>query len=382
MMKRLPLRNIFWIFITTRLLLTFLTYIAYILLTAAKYSNTPVDVTMLFSSWNHWDAANYVRIAQYGYQRVDLAFFPLFPLLITAIGHLLGSWSYLLVGTLISNAALFGMLCILYYLATDIAGDEIARRSLLYICIFPTAFFFFAAYNESLYLLFATATFLALYKQHWALAGLMGLLAALTRSAGVLLVIPYLYQLWIQRKELFSCRRTFLFSIAPIALIPTGTLLYALYCWVTVGNPLEFIAVQQHSGRHLSWPWAGIWQAISALILFHPQAFGSANQAHLLLDLSATLGFILLIVVGWRRLPESYSIWMSVLMVYFLLYPATEKPDVLLSNQRFVLELFPAFITLALLGKQYPRLHTTVLLIFSTLLAVLSIAFIMNRWVV
>lgn len=381
-MKRFPLRNIFWIFITTRLLLAFLTYIAYILLTAAKYSNTPVDVAALFSSWNHWDAANYVRIAQYGYQRVDLAFFPLFPLLITAIGHLLGSWSYLLVGTLISNAALFGMLCILYYLAADIADDEIAGRSLLYICIFPTAFFFFAAYNESLYLLFATATFLALYKQRWSLAGLMGLLAALTRSAGVLLVIPYLYQLWIQREKLLTNRRVFLFSTAPIALIPVGTLLYALYCWVTVGNPLEFIAVQQHSGRHLSWPWTGIWQAVSALILFHPQAFGSANQAHLLLDLSATLGFILLIVVGWRRLPESYSIWMSVLMIYFLLYPATEKPDILLSNQRFMLELFPAFITLALLGKQYPRLHTTVLLLFPTLLAVLSIAFIMNRWVV
>ena len=35
-------------------------------------------------------------------------------------------------------------------------------------------------------------------------------------------------------------------------------------------------------------------------------------------------------------------------MLYFLLYPATEKPDILLSNQRFVLELFPAFFTLAL----------------------------------
>lgn len=381
-MKHLPLWNIFWIFIATRLLLVFITYVAYILLTAAKYSNTPVDAAALFSSWNHWDAANYVRIAQYGYERVDLAFFPLFPLLIAAIGHLLGSWSYLLAGTLISNAALFGMLCILYSLSADIAGDEIAGRSLLYICMFPTAFFFFAAYNESLYLLFATATFVALYKQRWALAGLMGLLAALTRSAGILLVVPYLYQLWIQREELFTNRRAFLFRVAPMVLIPVGTLLYALYCWITIGNPLEFITVQQHSGRHLNWPWTGIWQAISALTLFHPQAFGSANQAHLLLDLGATLGFILLIIVGWRRLPKSYSIWMSVLMIYFLLYPATEKPDILLSNQRFVLELFPAFITLAILGKQYPRLHATILLVFPTLLTVLSIAFIMNRWVV
>ncbi len=381
-MKRLPLRDILWLFIATRLLFILITYIAYILLTAEKYSNTPVDISALLSSWNHWDAANYVRIAQYGYERVDLAFFPLFPFLIAIISHLLGSWSYLLVGTLISNGAFWGMLCVIYYLAADIAGDEIAHRCLLYLCIFPTAFFFFAAYNESLYLLFAAATFLALYKQRWGLAGMMGLLAALTRSAGVLLIIPYLYQLWLQREGLFAQKRTLLLSIVPIILIPMGTLIYALYCWITIGNPLEFIIVQQHSGRHLNWPWAGIWQAISALLLFRPQAFGSANQAHLLLDLSATLGFIILIILGWRRLPKSYSIWMSALMIFFLIDPATEKPDILLSNQRFVLELFPAFITLAILGKQYPRLHHLILLIFPTLLAVLSIAFIMNRWVV
>ncbi len=381
-MKRLPLRAILWLFIATRLLLVLITYIAYILLTAEKYSNTPVNIAALLSSWNHWDAANYVRIAQYGYERVDLAFFPLFPFLIATISHVLGSWSYLLVGTLLSNGALFAMLCVIYYLAADIAGDEIAQRSLLYLCIFPTAFFFFTAYNESLYMFFAAATFLALYKQRWCLAGMMGLLAALTRSAGTLLVIPYIYQLWLQREELFMQKRTFFLSVTPIILIPLGTLIYALYCWITIGNPLEFITVQQHSGRHLNWPWAGIWQAISALLLFHPQAFGSANQAHLLLDLSATLGFIIIIILGWRKLPKSYSIWMSVLMIFFLIEPATEKPDILLSNQRFVLELFPAFITLAILGKQYPRLHYLILLLFPPLLAVLSIAFIMNRWVV
>jgi hypothetical protein len=381
-MKRLPLRDILWLFLATRLFFILMTYIAYVLLTAAKYSNTPVDVGALLGSWNRWDAANYVRIAQYGYQRVDLAFFPLFPFLIAIISHVLGSWSYLPVGTLISNGAFLGMLCVIYYLAADIAGDEVARRSLLYLCIFPTAFFFFAAYNESLYLFFAAGTFLALYKQRWWLAGSLGLLAALTRSAGALLVIPYLYQLWLQREELVVQKRWWLFSIGPIIFIPLGTLIYALYCWMTIGNPLEFITVQQHSGRHLNWPWVGIWQAISALVLFHPQAFGSANQAHLLLDLSATLGFLLIIVLGWRRLPKSYSIWMSVLMVFFLIEPASEKPDILLSNQRFVLELFPAFMTLAMLGKHYPRLHYLILLLFPPLLAVLSIAFIINRWVV
>ena len=375
-------RDILWLFLATRVALILITYIAYILLTAPKYSSTPVDVVALFTSWNRWDAANYVRIAQYGYeQRVDLAFFPLFPLLISAIGHVLGSWSYILVGTLISNGALLGMLFLLYRLTSDLFDSRTAQYTLLYLCIFPTALFFFAAYNESLYLLFTVGAFLALQKQRWWLAGLLGMLASLTRSVGILLVIPYLYELWVAREQVRANLRSLALGVLPVALIPRGTALYGLYCWITVGDPLAFVHVQQHSGRYLAWPWQGIWQAFSAL-LFHPQAFGSSNQAHLLLDLAATLGFITLTIIGWRRMRMSFNLWVCFNIVYILLYPALDKPDILLSNQRFVLELFPAFMTLALLGLQRPRLHYALVLIFPTLLAVLSIAFLMNRWVV
>ena len=380
--KQSSTRDILWLFIATRIVLIIITYIAYILLTAPKYSSTPVDVVALFTTWNRWDAANYVRIAQYGYeQRVDLAFFPLFPLLVSAIGHVLGSWSYLLAGTLISNGALLGVLFLLYRLATDAFDATTAQRTLLYLCIFPTALFFFAAYNESLYLLFTVGAFLALQRQRWGLAGWLGLLASLTRSVGILFVIPYLYELWVTREQVLTNVRSFVISVLPVALIPLGTALYGIYCWITVGDPLAFVHVQQHSCRYLAWPWQGIWQATTALLI-EPQAFGSSNQAHLLLDLAATLGFIALVIVGWRRQRMSYNLWMCFNIVYILLYPALDKPDILLSNQRFVLELFPAFLTLALLGIQKPRLHQALVLIFPTLLAVLSIAFLMNRWIV
>src|SRR6266849_9518545 len=120
-MKRAPVRDILWLFAGTRLLLVMVTYFAYILLTAPKYSSTPVDTMALLASWNHWDAANYVRIAQFGYNQLpyDLAFFPLLPLLTTALAHVLGSWSYLFAATLISNAALLGALFVLYQLAVE-----------------------------------------------------------------------------------------------------------------------------------------------------------------------------------------------------------------------------------------------------------------------
>jgi hypothetical protein len=381
-MKRAPVRDILWLFTGTRLLLVMVTYFAYILLTAPKYSSTQVDTMALLASWNHWDAANYVRIAQFGYNQLpyDLAFFPLLPLLTAALAYVLGSWSYLFAATLISNAALLGALFVLYQLAVEAGGEQVARRTLLYLCIFPTAFYFFAPYNESLFLLFTAGAFLAMRRQRWWMAGLLGLLAALTRSAGILLVIPYIVELWMSRQSITATRQNMLLRVFPIVLIPLGTLLYCIYCWYITGNPIAFVAVQSHWGRHTTWPWAGIVQAL--VDLFWNQPFGSFNEAHIILDLSATIGFIILCIIGRHKLRISYSVWVAVLLFYILLSPGAEKTDVLVSNQRFVLELFPAFITLAMLGIKYPRLHQAFMLVFPTLLATLSVLFIMNRWMV
>ena len=380
-MKRAPVRDIIWLFVATRLILVMVTYVGYILLTAPKYSSNPVDIVGILASWNHWDAANYVRIAQFGYQTpYDVAFFPLFPLLITAFAHILGSWSYLLVGTIISNAALLGALFVIYQLAVETGGEQVAQRTLLYLCIFPTAFYFFAPYNESLFLLLTASTFLAMRQQRWWLAGLLGLLAALTRSAGILLVIPYMVELWTTRESITASRQNMLFRILPILLIPLGTALYAIYCWHISGNPLDFIAVQSHWGRHTTWPWQGIWQSLTEIFWYQP--FGSFNEVHNLLDLSATLAFIALAIVGKNKLRASYSFWMGLALLYMILSPAIVALDPLESNQRFVLEMFPAFITLSMLGIKHPRLHQAIMLAFPTLLATLSILFIMNRWMV
>ena len=380
-MKRAPVRDIIWLFVATRLILVMVTYVGYILLTAPKYSSNPVDIVGILASWNHWDAANYVRIAQFGYQTpYDVAFFPLFPLLITAFAHILGSWSYLLVGTTISNAALLGALFVIYQLAVEAGGEQVAQRTLLYLCIFPTAFYFFAPYNESLFLLLTASTFLAMRQQRWWLAGLLGLLAALTRSAGILLVVPYMVELWTTRESITASRQNMLFRVLPILLIPLGTALYAIYCWHISGNPLDFVAVQSHWGRHTTWPWQGIWQSLTEIFWYQP--FGSFNEVHNLLDLSATLAFIALAIVGKNKLRASYSFWMGLALLYMILSPATVALDPLESNQRFVLEMFPAFITLSMLGIKHPRLHQAIMLAFPTLLATLSILFIMNRWMV
>jgi len=389
-MKRAPFADIFWLFIATRLLLVVMTYIGYILFPVPPhvYPVQPVDIVGLLTSWNRWDAVHYTQIAQYGYQNIyDTAFFPLLPLLIRGVAFIFGNQGYIAIGMILSNLALLGALFVLYQLAADMLGDRVGRRTLLYLCIFPTAFFFFAPYNESLFLLLTAGTFLAIRRQKWWLAGLLGLFAALTRSAGVLLVFPYLYELWVANKgmadgkqSIVSTLRQALPRLLPIVLIPLGTLLYCLYCWKMFHDPLAFSTVQSHWDRQLTLPGVGVVYALGQL--FFVQPFGSFYEVHILLDLAATAGFIILAVLGWRKLRTSYTLWIGLLLFFTFISPAIHQPDALVSTQRFVLEMFPAFITLAALGVKHPRLHLAVMIAFPFLQATMALLFVLNRWMV
>jgi hypothetical protein len=224
-------------------------------------------------------------------------------------------------------------------------------------------------------------------RQKWWLAGILGLFAALTRSVGLLLFIPFLYELWITRDSLTTSDQnvshkilSLMLRVFPLFLIPLGSLFYCFYCWKLFQNPLAFAAVQSHWDRHTTWPWVGIWTTLRELFLIQP--FGSFFEVHLLLDLAATISFIALAILGWRKLRMSYNIWIMLLLFYMLISPAVAQHDVLVSNQRFVLEMFPAFITLAMLGVKYPRLHLGLLIAFPFLQATLAVLFVLNRWMV
>ncbi|HEY6542687.1 MAG TPA: mannosyltransferase family protein [Ktedonobacteraceae bacterium] len=389
-MKRAPIADILWLFVATRLLLVAATFIGYILFPVPPhvYPVQPVNIIGLLTSWNNWDAARYTQIAQFGYQNIfDTAFFPLFPLLIKGGALLIGNQGYVAIGMIISNLALLGALFVLYQIATDMLGEQVGRRTILYLCIFPTAFFFFAPYNESLFLLLTAGAFLALRRQKWWLAGALGFFAALTRSAGLLLVFPYLYEFWIARKglaadEQSTFRRVWqsLPQLLPIALIPLGILIYSFYCWHVFHDPLAFSTVQSHWDRQLTLPGAGIVYALGQL--FFVQPFGSFYEVHILIDLAATVGFIVLAILGWRKLRSSYTLWIGLLLFYTLISPAIHQPDALVSTQRFVLEMFPGFITLAALSINRPRLHSALMIAFPFLQAILAVLFVLNRWMV
>jgi hypothetical protein len=102
--------------------------------------------------WYRWDASWYIKIVMAGYAVDDnsVAFPPLYPLLIRLLGKLLLG-EYLLAGLIISNVAFVAALWLLYELVAVDLPATTARGALLFLVVFPSAFYFLAPYAESLF---------------------------------------------------------------------------------------------------------------------------------------------------------------------------------------------------------------------------------------
>lgn len=140
-----------------------------------------------------WDATYFARIALDGYERslsFRTAFFPLQALATSIFMPLTGGDAYI-AGMVVANVSCFVALLGLASLTAREFDACTARRAMCYLALFPSALFLFAGYSESLFLALAIWCFVALRARVWWLAGVLGLLAALTRQIGVLLILPF-----------------------------------------------------------------------------------------------------------------------------------------------------------------------------------------------
>ncbi|GAA4243604.1 mannosyltransferase family protein [Dactylosporangium darangshiense] len=144
-----------------------------------------------------YDSPWFIAISEHGYQYTEdaspAAFFPLYPLMIRLFTPLcLGrSW---VAALLVANVALLLALVVLFRLAEHELDRAAAGRTIFYLVAFPTGFFLSAAYNEGLFIALLAATVYCLRREHWWRAGVLGALAAATRSAGILLVAAFAFE--------------------------------------------------------------------------------------------------------------------------------------------------------------------------------------------
>ncbi len=249
-------------FIITRLGVAAAAYFATPIITDSNvppYHIRPDNILIdVFGS--RWDTGFYLSIAEEGYQfdNVPLpsgAFFPLYPMLIRAASVLIRD--PLSAGILISNMALLAGAILLYRLAADEWDQGTADRAIWYLLIFPASFFGSAIYTESLFLLLGTAALYLARKDRWWAAGLVSVLASLTRFVGIILA-PVLVIEWLQQRKNAAKRMVDENEPQPIpgwkdlvgaTLAPVGTLLYMLYSQLTFGDALIFVRASQAWAR-------------------------------------------------------------------------------------------------------------------------------------
>ena len=340
----------------------------------------------LLSPLARWDAVWYLGIADSGYGGADsprVAFFPLYPLLVRAVGELGGgSRGALLVASYaVALAALLAALHLLHRLVALELGRRLAAPTLLLLCAFPASLFLGAPYSESLFLLASVGAVYAARKGAWAWAGVAAAAASGTRSAGVLLLVPlailYLYGPRADRPGERSAplRRGWRGSLRPVhairadaawlMLAPAGLAAYMAYLGAAHGEPLAFASVQEFWSRDFAGPLGGAWEGLVAAWAGARQLLSGSREtvyfavaagdpfrvaAHNLV-LFGFLVFGLVAVVGvLRRLPFAYGAYVVCALMLPLSFPVTPQP--LMSLPRFLLVLFPIFMWLALVCEE------------------------------
>ena len=314
----------------------------------------------LLNPWANWDGVWYIKIAKSGYADADgsTAFFPLYPLLLRYVGVLFGG-NLVVTGIAISLACYGGAVWLLDRLARADFGDAVAARAIVYLSIGPLSFFFQAVYTESLFLFLSLACFVCAREGRWRLAGLTGLLATLTRSTGVLLLVPMLVFYYEQRG--WSLRRTDN-KVINLLMIPEGLLVWMTYLSLAFGKPLLFAGAQAQWQRGFAAPNYSVARGVLAAaqglrqLVAHqylklywevprPSSAYSIATANLI-NLAFLVIAGLLLLYGARRLPAAYSLYALAALAYPLFFPSRYVP--LMSYPRFTLTVFPLYIALAL----------------------------------
>ncbi|GAA1658906.1 mannosyltransferase family protein [Actinoplanes couchii] len=309
------------------------------------------DVWMILLGWNKWDAGHYVQIAEHGYHLGPgfPAFYPVYPLLIRLFDPALPGGA-LISALIIANVAAVGALAVLHRLADHEFGPRVARRAIWYLAAFPTGFFLFIGYNESLFILLSLGALYAGRRGHWWLAGALGALSSGTRLFGLLLVVPlaieYLRQVdWQPRRARAD--------VAALAMVPLGLLAYSVYCWIDLGSPLAFSIAQDQWGREYTLP-GGAWltavQQIDGRGLLDPVTLAAVIDAGTVL---IAAGLLVFCVAGPYRFRRD--------QMYLIAHAATASAVLtmtevggraMMSASRFTLEAAAVFLVLARMGAR------------------------------
>ncbi len=346
-----------------------------LVLAADVFFGQPLSLT----AWaGNWDGGWYQSIVNSGYvagvptQQANLAFFPLYPLLVwfvSKITQLPVVWA----GMAVSSVSFTVALVVLHKFVSQRWNAQTARWIIFLLAFNPFSFYFGMMYTESLFLLCAAGTLWYVHKKDWWLAALMTGLASGTRSVGVALAM-YVLASWLWHikmgwqvkgppKKSFVVVPTKIFmgklpdrtpskpnaltllkimSIATLSF--SGLILFSLYLWQHTGDPIAYRHAQEF------WPGRGGASNIMAeLAYLWEHKVINLEYALMLMWYGATLvafgGVVLLLKMREYLLALYATIALSLPLVFGTATAMT----------RYMLIAVPIFIAYAAVLARRPR---------------------------
>ncbi len=356
-----------------RLLSAFIAFLANVLFPLDQPEQFTVFGTTspFWDTFARYDSGHFNDIAWRGYApmagaRSNIAYFPVYPLLMRWIGRLFGRERaiFYITGVGISWACFVLAMVALYYLARLDLPRRRAQRAVLLMTVFPFAFFFGIAYSESTFILFTILAFYLFRTKHWVLGGLSGAVATATRMPGIMMW-PALA--WIAWRTAEPNRRDRLAAAAGLVLAPSGFAAYCAYIYSLTGHPFEWAATLQRWGY---FPGGSPWTAPARLVqqlLMHPYQYLAGDRMAPYDTLYGLTGLFFIVAVPfvWRRFGAPYGLFM-LLNLYLPL-----SSGVFEGIGRYCAVLFPSFIWLATIRS---RLVTTGLVVVFSLFYTLALA--------
>jgi len=343
------MRKVFRCFVIWRLALFIPVFIA-------GYFTTARTGYLFTNPWANFDGVHYLSIAQNGYA-TQAVFFPLYPLLIRFFSF---GRAYLASGLFVSNLAFLLTLIYFYKLLILDYPKKRSFESIIYLLVFPTAFFLGALYSESLFFLLLILSFYFARKGEWLLASVTAMLLGATRIIGIFILPALVYELYIQKKNI---KEGLSLLMAPIGLVA-----YSLFNYLKWGDDLYFIKAHGELGNSRS---------VSAIVLF-PQTIYRYIRILLslpisqyewwiaLLEITIFIGVSLLLYFAWKK-----KVRTSYLIFSLLAFLLPVSSGTFSGLPRYVLVLFPIYVALSYMSRSFRKAY----LIFSAILLFILLMF-------
>jgi hypothetical protein len=335
--------------------------------------------------WVRWDANYYLGIAGDGYinHPGSAGFFPLYPLLVYVLNRVIGV-NIAVAGMIISNLSTLFSTLLLYKIARIVKDDHaFALRSVLAMLIFPSSFFYFALYAESLYLALTLLGVYLVMRNHPSFlgAGLALGFASLARPVGWLadtvMIVEFL------RKRKFDLKGIFLLGVSGVISI-IGILFYVYYLYLVLGTFSAIPDAQADWPRQWQIPIISYWDGLRTLVdipLLYRNWFLYAMNV---LDVFFATFAISVIVIAFLRARKNELPWSLVIymIVAFLFYLSSENelPVPLWGMSRWVASLFPMYFVLANISEN-KKLQILYYVGSALFLLLLTVWWTSGRWV-